>query len=182
MLPQHPDLDQLRRQAKELRDAARAGDPDALVRVRAHAAAADASRLATAQLTVAREHGYPSWPRLVAGIEEATEGLAARVDAFLAASVTGRTGRAARLLAAEPAIADHDHRTAVVLGDAARVRDHLARDPGLAVRPDARSGWPLLLGVCSSRWHVIDPDPGDRDAGGGAAAAGRRSRPEHHGR
>jgi hypothetical protein len=35
-LPEHPDLDQLRRQAKELRDAARRGDPAALDRVGRH--------------------------------------------------------------------------------------------------------------------------------------------------
>ena len=35
-LPERPDLDQLRRQAKELRDAARRGDPDAVERFARH--------------------------------------------------------------------------------------------------------------------------------------------------
>ncbi len=35
-LPERPDLDQLRRQAKELRDAARSGDPTALDRFAHH--------------------------------------------------------------------------------------------------------------------------------------------------
>ena len=83
--------------------------------------------------------------------------LARQVDAFLEASVTGRNGRAWRLLAEHPDIATFDFRTAVVLGDAGRVRELLAGDPALAVRPDDRSGWPPLLGVCSSRWHRIDP-------------------------
>ena len=34
-LPPRPSLDQLRRRAKELRDAARSGDPDALARITA---------------------------------------------------------------------------------------------------------------------------------------------------
>jgi hypothetical protein len=62
-LPPRPSLDQLRRRAKELRDAARSGDPAALARITAHtpAARSGAVTLAAAQLAIAREHGYPSW-------------------------------------------------------------------------------------------------------------------------
>jgi hypothetical protein len=66
-LPDRPSLEQLRRQAKELRDAARAGDPTALARVAAHVpndAAHPVVTLSAAQLVVAREHGFASWPRL----------------------------------------------------------------------------------------------------------------------
>ena len=67
-LPDRPDLDQLRRQAKELRDAALAGDPSALDRVRRHGPPAPVT-LSAAQLAIAREHGFPSWTRLKAGVE-----------------------------------------------------------------------------------------------------------------
>jgi hypothetical protein len=83
--------------------------------------------------------------------------LAERVDMFLAASVGGPLRRAAMLLAQDPSIATYDFRTAVVLGMVSRVRELLAADPGLALRRDGRSGWPPLLGVCSSRWHRVDP-------------------------
>jgi len=74
-LPARPDLDQLRRQAKELLRAATGGDADALRRVQAVSGGdADALRrvqavsdrlvLASAQLAVAREYGFESWPRL----------------------------------------------------------------------------------------------------------------------
>ncbi len=53
-------------------------------------------------------------------------------------------GRAARMLAATPAIAGYDLATAVLLGDADRVRDELRRDPGAATRPDPRWGWTPL--------------------------------------
>src|SRR5690348_8744570 len=58
-LPPRPSMDQLRRRAKELRDAARSRDPAALGRVAAHAPAARAGTvtLAAAQLAIAREHG-----------------------------------------------------------------------------------------------------------------------------
>lgn len=156
-LPDRPHLDQLRRQAKELRDAARAGDPTALGRVRANARDVDPSRLAAAQLVVAREHGFASWPALKAGVAARALGLAERVEAFLYASMAGPVSQAARLLAEDPPIATYDLRTAAVLGEAAQVRRLLGADPGSALRPDRRSGWPPLLGVCSSRWHQVDP-------------------------
>ena len=102
--------------------------------------------LAAAQLAIAREHGYPSWPRLVAEVKARTAERGQRVEDFLVASVRDWTGRAARLLARDPWIAGYDFRTAVILGDAARVRALLARDPGLATRRDARTGWTALHG------------------------------------
>lgn len=61
-LPDRPDLDQLRRQAKELRNAGRDGEPDALSRLAAYRPAGAPVTLAAAQLVVAREHGFSSWP------------------------------------------------------------------------------------------------------------------------
>ena len=156
-LPTRPDLNQLRRQAKELKDAARAGDPDAVERLRPYLSAGTQATLSVAQRAIAHEFGFSSWPRLKAEAEARTMDLAERVNAFLRASVGGPEARAARLLAMHPEIAGYDFRTAVVLGDAARVRGFLAQDPELAVRPTEPVGWPPLLGVCSSRWHRIDP-------------------------
>ena len=67
-LPDRPDLGQLRRRAKELRDAARAGDAAALERVARHhpTPLAGPVRLAVAQLVIARELGFSSWPGLIA--------------------------------------------------------------------------------------------------------------------
>ena len=78
------------------------------------------------------------------------------VEAFLAASVGYRVGRAARLLAEHPEIADYSLATAVVLGDAGRVERELAADPGLTSARDPRTGWTALHAVCASRWH-LDP-------------------------
>jgi hypothetical protein len=158
-LPLQPDLDQLRRRAKELRDAARSGNPGALGRITAHTPAATAGTLtlAAAQLAVAREHGYPSWPQLVAEVQARTAERGQLVDDFLAASIRDWTGRAARMLTRDPWIAGHDFRTAVVLGDAARAGQMLARDPGLAIAVDTRTGWTALHLACASRWHRLDP-------------------------
>ena len=151
-LPPRPDLGQLRHQARDLLRAARAGDIAAVDRIRA---VSERVTLAAAQLAVAREYGFASWPRLKDHVE--TLGLAEQVDAFLEASIRDWTGRAARLLASTPEIAGYDFRTAVVLGEAAQAQEMLRRDPGLATRPDPRSGWTPLHAVCASRWHRLDP-------------------------
>jgi ankyrin repeat protein len=82
-LPDRPNLDQYRKQAKDLLRAFRAADPEAIARVSAHhprlrarGAAADAVlQLADAQLVIAREHGDETWPAFaarIAAVEPAT--------------------------------------------------------------------------------------------------------------
>jgi ankyrin repeat protein len=73
-LRQHPDLNQLRRQARELLDAFRAGDPDAVAEVNAHYRGADAQAFALhdAQLVLARSYGFDSWPKLKAYVDGVT--------------------------------------------------------------------------------------------------------------
>ena len=63
-LPARPSLDHLRRQARDLLRAARAGDTTAAGRIRA---VADALTLASAQLAVAREYGFAGAAVLYAG-------------------------------------------------------------------------------------------------------------------
>ena len=65
-LPDRPDLGQLRRQARELQRAAAAHDEVALQKVRS---VSTAITLAAAQLAVARDFGFASWPRLKAEVE-----------------------------------------------------------------------------------------------------------------
>jgi uncharacterized protein len=65
-LPARPDLDQLRHQAKDLLRAAESGDGAALERIHA---VTDRLTLASAQLAVAREYGFASWPKLKTEVE-----------------------------------------------------------------------------------------------------------------
>jgi Family of unknown function (DUF5990)/Domain of unknown function (DUF5655) len=83
-LPHRPHLDQLRRQARELHRAAAAGDESALHRLRAVSANAvqpnaNSGRvtLSAAQLALAREYGFVSWPRLKAEVERRRAGAEA---------------------------------------------------------------------------------------------------------
>jgi hypothetical protein len=67
-VPVHPDLDQLRHQAKDLLKAIRRGEPAALgelERNHPRRPAPASARLADAQLALARSYGVASWPRLV---------------------------------------------------------------------------------------------------------------------
>jgi Ankyrin repeats (many copies)/Ankyrin repeat len=157
-LPERPDLGQLRRRAKELRDAARQGDAAAVERVARHysAAGGGAVRLAAAQLVIARELGFSSWPALVAAIDAHAAARQIAGD-LVAASIEGRPRRAAEILRADPGIAGRSLLAASVLGDAAAVRDHLAADPATALAVDDDRGWPPLLYACYSRWHRTDP-------------------------
>ena len=159
-LPDRVDLDQLRRQAKELRDAARGGEPTAVERIARHARSievpGDVSLAVAAQLVIARELGFASWPRLKA-IVESRAGLSDRAASFLAASVDGYTGRARRLLEADPTLGHFDIRTAAVVGDPAWVTRLLEGDLAAATAMDRERGWPPLLYVCYSHWHRIEP-------------------------
>jgi ankyrin repeat protein len=83
-LPQRPDLDQYRKQAKDLLRAHRAGDEATMARIKGHhpklrhaqpAAVREAAfALADAQLVLARELGFPSWARLKLHIERLNAG------------------------------------------------------------------------------------------------------------
>jgi len=65
-LPSHPDLDQLRRQARELLRAAIAGEQESITRI--HVVSPQLT-LSSAQLALAREYGFRSWPALRAEAE-----------------------------------------------------------------------------------------------------------------
>jgi hypothetical protein len=70
-LPVRPDLDQLKHQAKDLLRAVQAGDATALAEFGEHHADPidpSSTKLADAQLVLARMYQAPSWPRLVQAV------------------------------------------------------------------------------------------------------------------
>jgi ankyrin repeat protein len=158
-LPGRPDLGQLRRQAKELRDGLRRGDTASAERFSRHhpAALQGVASLASAQLVIARELGFASWPRLKAAIDTEGADVGRRVQAFVSAVIEGRLRQARDIFRADPGIARRGLLAATVLGDAETVREMLAADPAAAVAIDQKRGWPPLLYACYSRWPQIDP-------------------------
>ena len=124
-LRSNPDLDHLKYQAKDLLKARAARQPDAAQRIREFHPrfdrATDAEifaiqlKLSDAQLTIAREYGFPSWARLKRHVEKPT--LADQLN-----------------LPHHERIEDPAFRRAVDLldsGDAAGLRAHLSRYPDL---------------------------------------------------
>ena len=92
VLPERPDLGQLRRLAKELRAGARAGDPGAVERARRYVDDDPATMsLSAAQRVVAREHGFASWPRLKEELEARGVGLAGLAGLAFARAVAAGT-------------------------------------------------------------------------------------------
>jgi len=89
VIPTRPSLEQYRKQAKDLHDGIARQNPDALGRLSTHhprlhglavpTLAASKIKLADAQLVIAREHGFESWPRFSAHLS-AMQG--AQPDAF----------------------------------------------------------------------------------------------------
>ena len=100
-LAAHPDLDQLKRQAKELLDSFRNGDQDASAEVHAHYHDADPHTFALhdAQLVIARAYGFESWPKLKGFVGGLT------VERLMDAVRSGDLGGVRDLLARRPELA-----------------------------------------------------------------------------
>jgi ankyrin repeat protein len=73
-LRENPDIDQLKRQAKELLEAYRESSPEAIAEVTAYhrSASRDTFALHDAQFVLARSYGFESWPKLRAAVDGVT--------------------------------------------------------------------------------------------------------------
>src|SRR5215470_7753412 len=71
---ENPDLDQLKRQSREMLAAYRAQSPDAVIEVAAHhrTATAETFALHDAQFVLARSYGFQNWPKLKAAVDGVT--------------------------------------------------------------------------------------------------------------
>ena len=98
----HPDLDQLKRQAKELLAAFHTGEQEAVAEVNAHYRGADPATFALhdAQLVLARAYGFDSWPKLKAYVDGQT---VQRLAEFVKA---GDVAQARAMLERRPELAD----------------------------------------------------------------------------
>jgi hypothetical protein len=103
-LREHPDLDQLKRQAKELLAAYRGGEADAVAEVSHHYRGADLATFALhdAQLVLARAYGFESWPKLKAFVDGAT------VSRLIAAVRAGDMAQTRAILEARPEVVNMD--------------------------------------------------------------------------
>lgn len=146
-LPERPDLEQLKKQAKDLLKAINAGQPEVLARVPKNELAGFA--LADAQRIIAREYGFPSWAKLKERVEMSAPARAART--LINASLQGQAEKVAAILREYPRLSRAGIHMAAVLGDATGVRDWIRHDPALATKVSAESNWTPLLSACVGR-------------------------------
>jgi len=191
-LPADPNLEQYKKQAKDLIRDCRASQPDSLARLHRHHPEQERAPLAltAAQLVIAREHGFSSWPQFAAHIESLriqrfVASITDPVAAFLVAACvprnaphnSGTTDEAEAILARYPQVARANIYTAAVLADESAVRGFLAADPKLASSVGGAYGWDALTHLCFSRFLRLDSVRSDAfvrtarallDAGAGA--------------
>jgi ankyrin repeat protein len=186
-LPSHPSLEQYRKQAKDLVKAHHAADPVALDRIAKHhprydklasAEIANARFTVTgAQLIIAREHGFPSWPAFVEHIAALLRKLATPYAAFVDAAcapldadyTTGTLDAAVALLKQHPEIAQSDIYTCAILGDEAGVRRFLASNPSDAAQKGGPRLWDALTYLCFSRYLRLERSRSEGFVGAAAA-------------
>jgi ankyrin repeat protein len=148
----HVNLEYYRKAAKSLLKAAHSGDVGALERIARHSPKpSQPPALHLAQLTIAREQGFASWPRFKAFIIESSLDFRDLVTEFINAAL-GDARRAEQMLERHPEIADAGLYIALVLGDVQRVQKVLADFPGIATTKGGPREWEPLLYVCFSRF------------------------------
>jgi hypothetical protein len=162
-LPDRPNLEQLKKQAKALLQDAQAGDAGALARFRALPAFSVAAEISPrvlalhdAQSVIARELGFSSWNALRDEVEARTLSFDAALVEFIRSATGGAARRADRLLTLYPAVASATLQTALVLGDVAAVEEHLREHPELVSRQGGPQHWEPLLYVCHTCLHETE--------------------------
>ncbi|MGH2886621.1 MAG: ankyrin repeat domain-containing protein [Solirubrobacteraceae bacterium] len=155
-LPSRPDLSELRDEAKHRHGAGEFGST------------------ALAQLAVAREYGFRSWPRLKFHVEAVTLDAPERAAALIASVTSADLRRAWALLGADAGLARHDLACACATGEADEVSRRLAARPAAVGEPTGPNGWQPILYACFSRLLRGDPEraPGIREVGRRLLAAG----------
>jgi ankyrin repeat protein len=180
-LPSNPSVENLRKQAKSLRRAVLANDPDGLARVREfRPRRADAGRrfqLSDAQFVIARTYGFASWSKLKQYVEvveghsfmpphpKSVSDKESPSDRFIRlacldylADHVERREQAREMLAQTPSIAFENIFTASTVGDVEAVTRMLEAKPELATTRGGPHNWEPLLYAAYSRLNSTQPE------------------------
>jgi Ankyrin repeats (many copies) len=179
-IPDRPSLEQYKKQAKELLRACADRNPAALERIHRHPrfrnlrpdqipAQLPTLVLADAQLVLAREHGFPTWPKFAAQLEtlriiRSVEEIQDPINTFIEVAVVPRHGwhasgtleHAQLILARYPHVATANVCTAAVLADESTLRAFLAQDRNLATALGGPHQWDALTYLAFSRYLRLD--------------------------
>jgi ankyrin repeat protein len=167
-LPARPNLEQYKKQAKDFLKAYRSADVETIRRVKkSHPRFQNLSEpgfeitkfaLADAQLVIAREHGFASWPKFATHVQELmranpSTALENPVSAFIGEAIWhGTIDRAEEILAAYPQIAKSSIHVAAILGDDATVKRFIERGPANATAKAEPFGGDPLVYLCLSKY------------------------------
>lgn len=178
-IPVRPNIEQYRKQAKELLRAAQTGKREALARLHMHhpqisrlpSAEVQGQNfaLADAHVVIAREHGFASWPAFAKEIKRqqimsAVDASDDPVNTFISVACVDRHGwhgggtlnDAETILAKYPDVATANIYSAAVLGDEKDIRGWLTRDRQLATAKGGPHDWDTLTYLCFSRYLRLD--------------------------
>jgi ankyrin repeat protein len=160
-LPENPNSDHLRKQAKKLLSAYRDNDPDSISRLAENLPGyrkGVSLNLHDAQSALAREYGFPSWKHLLEQVEQlnAAKGITQEIaDEFVRATVRGRFERAKRLLELYPALPRFSQVTGLVFGDVGDlpIEGQLAPEGWQAIEYVSYSN---LCHLDADRWQALE--------------------------
>ena len=172
VVPPNPNLEQYKKQAKEFLKASTDAVPEALARIRSHhprlqhapdlEAEHTALKLSDAQVVIAREHGFDSWPKFAARIRSielahaaASSGLVAPVRRFAETISIGEIE-----LAAEISVPGNSKR--LVLCVHAADNGHDARIQAVA-RDLHRAGISTVVAELLTEEETVDDEVADKN-------------------
>src|SRR3984957_509516 len=178
-LPARPNLEQYKKQAKDLVKSFALGNLDSLALIKRYHPRfhtlpdADIQKapfaLTDAQLVIAREHGFESWPKFARHVEtviltRSVASLADPVVAFIEAACvprqashnSGTLEHAEMILSRYPQVAASNIYTAAVLADESTVRGFLSSDPKSTTAKGGPYEWDALTYLCFSRYLRLD--------------------------
>src|SRR5438552_1968070 len=154
------NLEQQRKRAKDLRRAHAAGSVEATLRIIQHlprTRGKDAAQvlaspftLSDAQLVVAREAGFASWPDLKHHTERSRLGVDGDIEAVLSAAIAGDAAAVRAALAARPELPRRSIHLAVALADVPSALALLDENLSLATARGGQRQWTPLYTCCSS--------------------------------
>lgn len=155
---ERPNLEQLKKQAKDLLKAWRKGDPAALSRVAVLDFQQHTPRLHLAQLTIARELGYSGWTPLKAWVESFVSGLDEAAErlcrlALIDSISPNREISIRHLLRQYPDIGQSSVYLAALLGEVETIERALSKSSDWVNRKGGPSNREPLLYACFS-WFL----------------------------
>lgn len=163
ILPPNPDLDHLKKQARQLLRDVRAQRGEALQSILTfHPRPADFANLRDAQLTLARRYGFADWELLSKEVELRrlrSSTLQERAERYIRHACLSYNGddqawrfeRATEWLRQLPELSRSDFYCALAAADLQAVTAFLHADPTLALRNGGPRDWPPLMYVTYSR-------------------------------